>query len=136
MEKSDVRRKQILQIVAALPADDGTGIVSSLFEPLKAELVDLVSEEGFYSLFERSVFITCQKYPWFDALKLLTITPHLVSLQAVLRQRDPAEAREVGTALLINLVDLVASLIGDPLLIDILCSAWGRDALGSLAGEH
>jgi hypothetical protein len=136
MEKSDVRRNQILKIIAALPEDDGTSIVSSLFEPLRIELVNLVSEEGFHSLFERSVFLTCRRYSWFNAPQLLATAPALSNLEGALRQGDPKEARKAAISLLLNFVDLLASLIGEPLLIDILCSAWGRDALGSLAGEH
>ena len=135
MDKTDARRKKILDIVAALPDTDGTSIVENLFEPLRIELTSLISEEGFRSVFDRSIFLTARNVPWFVAGQSSPDASPLHDLRTMLAQQSRSEAREASTALLLNLSDLVASLIGEPLTIDILRSAWGKDALGSLGEE-
>lgn len=135
MEKADARRKQIIDIVAALPESDSKGIVESLFEPLRIELTFLVSEEGFRSIFDRSVFLTSQKFTWLAAQQPLQATSSLADLETRLARQEFTEVRAASTALLLNFSDLMASLIGEVLTIDILRSAWGKDALGSLGEE-
>ena len=135
MEKQDALHIQILKIIAALPPNNRTGVITSLIEPLKNELTKLVSVEGFDFLFERSVFLTCRQYSWLDVSPSLLTDSPLSDLKIILEQRELAEAREASTALLRNFIDLVASLIGELLLIDILRLAWGNDALGSLGEE-
>ena len=135
MEKADARRKQIIDIVAALPEGDSKGIVEILFEPLRIELTFLVSEEGFRSIFDRSVYLTSHKYVWLATHQPLQETSPLTELETRLSQHDFTEVRAASTALLLNFSDLMASLIGEVLTIDILRSAWGKDALDSLGEE-
>lgn len=135
MEKTDARRKQIIDIIAALPDTEGTGVIESLFEPLRIELTSLVSEEGFRSVFERSVFLTSHKFAWLGVEQSLPSALPLSDLKAKLAQQEFTEAREASTALLLNISDLMASLIGELLTIDILRSAWGKDTFGSLGKE-
>jgi hypothetical protein len=135
MEKTNARRNQIIEIIANLPSTDTTGVVASLFEPLKKELTSLFSEEGFNFIFERSVFLTCRQFPWLGTEDTLPTASPLPDLQARLAQQEPGNGREASAALLVNTTDLVASLIGERLTIDILRSAWGNDALGSLGEE-
>lgn len=135
MDKTDARRQKISDIVTALPDTDGAGVVEHLFEPLRIELSSLVSDEGFRSIFERSLFLTSRKFAWLGADQSSQDTSSLSGLRTLLAQQSRSEATEASTALLLNLSDLVASLIGEPLTIDILRSAWGKDALGSLGEE-
>lgn len=135
MEKADARRKQIIDIVVALPEGDSKRVVESLFEPLRTELTFLVGEEGFRSIFERSVYLTSHKYAWLVAQQPALDTSPLTDLETRLAQQESTEARAASTALLLNFSDLMASLIGEVLTIDILRSAWGKDALGSLGEE-
>lgn len=135
MDKTDARRKKIIDIVAALPDTDGTGVVECFFEPLRIELASLISEEGFRSVFERSLFLTARRFAWLGADQSSPGASSLYGLRTMLAQQSRSEAREASTALLLNFSDLVASLIGERLTIDILCSAWGKDALGPLGEE-
>lgn len=135
MDKTDARRKKIIDIVAALPDTDGTGVVECFFEPLRIELALLISEEGFRSVFERSLFLTARRFAWLGADPSSPGASSLYGLQTMLAQQSRSEATEASTALLLNLTDLIASLIGEPLTIDILRSSWGKNALGSLGEE-
>jgi hypothetical protein len=135
MEKTNARRNQIIEIIANLPPTDTSGVLASLFEPLKRELTSLFSEEGFHFILERSVFLTCRQFPWLAAEETLPTASLLPDLIARLAQREPGDGREASVALLVNAIDLVASLIGERLTIDILRSAWGNDALGSVGEE-
>lgn len=135
MDKTDARRKKIIEIVTALLDTDGTGVVECFFEPLRIELTSLISEEGFRSVFERSLFLTARHFAWLGADQYSPGASSLYDLRTILAQQTRSEAIEASTALLLNFSDLVASLIGERLTIDILRSAWGKDALGSLGEE-
>ena len=135
MEKTDARRKKIIDIVAALPDTDGTAVVECFFEPLRIELTSLISEEGFHSVLDRSLFLTARKFGWLGADQSSSGASSLYGLRTMLAQQSRSEATEASTALLLTFSDLVASLIGERLTIDILRSAWGKDALGSLGEE-
>lgn len=122
MDKTDARRKKIIDIVAALPDTDGTGVVECFFEPLRIELTSLISEEGFRSIFERSLFLTARNFAWLGADQYSPGASSLYGLRTMLAQQTRSDAIAASTALLLNFSDLVASLIGERLTIDILRS--------------
>ncbi len=59
----------------------------------------------------------------------------LTPLQRDLSRRPPAAARAAAEALLLALVDLLVSLIGDPLTVRLLHKAWDIPAAGTSAQE-
>jgi hypothetical protein len=136
MNISAARRQQIIDLVAstAETSPDEWGI--ALFAPLRVQLASLVSEEGFGFLLERSVHQTSQTYKWLVAEPVSSSEARLDGVRIILAGHTPKEALEASTFLLLNFVDLVASLIGDQLTIGILRSAWGDEALGTLGEDN
>lgn len=137
MENSEPRRQQIVDLIGSMPDTEAGGGVIALFVPLRLQLASLVSEDGFSFLFARSLHQTAQRYQWIDAAASKVISAEALNdLRAILMQRTHEEALAAGTFLLLNFIELVASLIGESLTVSILRSAWGNDALGTMGEDH
>lgn len=99
-----------------------------LWERLAIDLISIIGDEGFQSLYTRSAHLNSVAFPW---LLLDHATQSSASrfagLQMSLENRaltDPAETKEACKTLLITFVDILALLIGDSLTASILRSAW------------
>lgn len=107
-----------------------------LWEQLAKELILLIGEGGFQSLYERSVHLAKGAFPWLVASgPSQPGDPRFTSLKISLAGRDRTEASEASIALLITFIDILASLIGELLTTSILRSAWGDDASDSAVKE-
>lgn len=107
-----------------------------LWEQLSTELILLIGEGGFQALYERSVHLAKETFPWLVA----SVPPQVgdtrfASLKFRLAGRNRTEASEASIALLITFIDIVANLIGEILTTSILRSAWGDDASDSAVKE-
>lgn len=107
-----------------------------LWDRLTAELVSIIGEGGFQSLYSRSLHLTSKTFPW------IVLDPpsqemdsRFASLKTNLEGRDSKEASEASIALLSIFIDILSSLIGELLTTSILRSAWGDDALDSAVQE-
>lgn len=103
----------------------------SLWESLALELIAIIGEDGFQSLYARSAHLNSVAFPWLLLDHVTQIsTSRFAGLQISLEKRNltaPAEVNEASKALLITFVDILALLIGDPLTTSILQSAWIDD---------
>jgi hypothetical protein len=100
-----------------------------LWQRLCVELVPIIGDGGFASLYARSVNLAGAKFPWI--LNTETRQPLHASFSefiASLNNREATEAGEAIITLLIVFTDILATLIGLSLTTRILCSAWGDDA--------
>jgi hypothetical protein len=135
MENSEPRRQQIVDLIGSMPdGEAGEGVVA-LFVPLRVQVASLVSEDGFRFLLNRSLHQTAKRYKWIDAASA-TGADALTELRGILKQHTHEEALAASTFLLLNFIELVASLIGESLTVSILRSAWGNDALGTMGEDH
>lgn len=106
-----------------------------LWERLARELISIIGEGGFQSLFSRSIRLTSVTFPWImECDPPHKTAPRFAGLRISLGGRSFEEASEASIFLLITLIDILTLLIGDPLTTSILSSAWGNDAL-DLAGK-
>ncbi|MET3108560.1 hypothetical protein AAKU67_003228 [Oxalobacteraceae bacterium GrIS 2.11] len=100
-----------------------------LWQRLSVELVPIIGDGGFDSLYVRSLNVCSQKYAWI-LVKGIMQSKHASFLEfiAMLKDRDAAEATEAIASLLIIFTDILATLIGISLTTRILRSAWGDDS--------
>lgn len=99
-----------------------------LWERLSIQIVALVGDAGFESLYAHSLYLAQFKFPW------ITVStdahpqppPRFASLSSDLADSPPELAREANRLLLVIFTDLLASLIGEPLTERVLNSAWGN----------
>ena len=109
--------------------DDLLDDAALLWARFEVELMPIIGEGGFHSLFIRSVNLTASTYAWMSVKELKQ--PDSVSfkdLMSLFKDREANEATEAIITLLIVFTDILATLIGLSLTTRILCSAWGDDA--------
>lgn len=104
-------------------------VTINLWERLASELISIIGEGGFQSLYSRSVHLTNVTFPWLVLRHPLQQTDsRFTGLKMSLEGRDIKEASEASITLLITFIDILAMLIGEQLTTSILCSAWDDDA--------
>ena len=136
METSDLPRRQTIESLMAQPTQQVADAAISLWEKLATEIISIVGEGGFTSLYARSVFLAQSSFPWLAASSLAPQTSHrFAQLRISLAEQTPAHAGEANRLLLTTFTDILASLIGERLTASILRSAWGNDASDSADKE-
>lgn len=108
-----------------------------VWQKLAHQLISIIGEGGFQSLYARSLHLTSSTFPWIaeSHASQTDSDSRFVNLKINLEGRDPAEAGEASIALLITFIDILALLIGELLTTSILRSAWGDDALDTVVKE-
>jgi hypothetical protein len=107
-----------------------------LWEGLAAELVPVIGERGFASLYSRSLFRACTRFPWLGLPGEGAGDETFPMLAARLVPTDPAEAAHACAGLLIIFIDTLILLIGELLTNSILSQAWGDDLVNIAGTEH
>ena len=109
-----------------------------LWEQMATEVISIVGEGGFASLYARSIFLTQSTFPWL-ARAAGSPTPQtdhrFAELKMSLEGQAPAQASEANSFLLIAFTNILASLIGEKLTANILHSAWGNPVSNSAREE-
>lgn len=96
------------------------------WEKLADEIVSIVGETGFASLYDRSVHQAQSTFPWLPPGASPAQPRHrFAELGLRLAEQTPADARAAHSLLLTLFTDILASLIGEQLTAGILRSAWG-----------
>ncbi|MGA7181241.1 MAG: hypothetical protein WBX11_16865 [Thiobacillaceae bacterium] len=136
MEASDLLRHQIIESLMAQPTEQVADAAIELWEKLATEIISIVGEGGFTSLYARSVFLAQSTFPWLGASLLAPqADDRFAQLKISLAKQTPAHASEANRLLLITFTDILASLIGERLTASILRSAWGNDVSDSADKE-
>lgn len=107
-----------------------------LWERLARELVSIIGERGFQSLYSRSLHLAGATFPWLEInSSLQQNSSGFADLKKCLAGQDSTEASEASAALLIIFIDILALLIGELLTASILRLAWGDDVLDTVVKE-
>lgn len=126
METGNLLRHQIIESLMAQHTEKVANAAINLWEPMAAQIISIVGEGGFNSLYARSVFLTQSTFPWLATSLLSPQTDHrFAELKMSLEGQSPSQAIEANSLLLITFTDILASLIGEQLTTSILRSAWG-----------
>ncbi|MGZ8181675.1 MAG: hypothetical protein ACXWT1_06940 [Methylobacter sp.] len=129
METSDLLRHQKIKSLMAQHNEKVADAAIKIWEQMAAQIISIVGEGGFNSLYARSVFLTQSTFPWLAASSLSPQTDHrFAELKMSLEGQTAALAGEANSLLLITFTDILATLIGEHLTASILRSAWGNDA--------
>jgi len=128
MKTSDVLRHQKIKSLTAQHTEKVADVSIGLWEKVATQIISIVGEGGFDSLYARSIFLTRVTFPWLVDSSGSSQSPHrFANLQTSLEGQTPALIREANSLLLITFTDILASLIGEPLTARILDSAWDTD---------
>ncbi len=136
METSDALRLQIIGRLLARRTEKAVDTAISLWELLAIQIISIVCEGGFDSLYARSVFLTQQAFPWLTVNAPSPQTDHrFAALKTSFDGQTSAQVSEANSLLLITFTGILASLIGEQLTVSILRSAWGNDASDTASKE-
>lgn len=126
MSISDVQRQQLIQAAMTKRTGEVADVAVDLWQTLAFQLISIVGEGGFNSLYARSIYLTHAAFPWLalvDASR--TNDFQFTDLNISLKGQSVTEANKANHMLLLTFTNTLASLIGEPLTINILSSAWG-----------
>lgn len=136
MQTTGLLRQQITESLQAPQTEKVVENALGLWERLAAQIISIVGEDGFNSLYARSVFISQATFPWLAAG---SVTAHngqrFDELKMSFKGRAPAQASAASSLLLITFTDILSSLIGEQLAARILHSAWS-DAASDRIGKE
>jgi hypothetical protein len=136
MATSDLPRHPLIKHLMAPHGESVADASIILWERMAAEIVSIVGEEGFNSLYARSLFLSHASFPWLAANLPPKAEQRFAELKAKLEGQAPEQAREANTLLLINFTDVLASLIGESLTTRILNLAWGTGISTRIGKEN
>jgi hypothetical protein len=130
METGDLLRHQIIEsLMATRHAEKVADAAVILWEQIASQIISVVGEGGFTSLYARSLFLTQPSVPWLAAGALSPQADHrFAGLKTCLEAQRPEQASAANRLLLITFTDILASLVGEELTITLIRSAWGNDA--------
>ncbi|MES2364953.1 MAG: hypothetical protein V4563_03595 [Pseudomonadota bacterium] len=128
MANSELLRHQKIRSLMAQHPEKVADAAIDLWEQMATQIISIVGEGGFNSLYLRSVFLARARFPWLAVAVPSTQRDHLFTqLQTSLAEQTPEQASAANCLLLITFTDILAALIGEPLTTSILGSAWGND---------
>ena len=120
------QRMQLIQShLTMMPIGKVSGAIG-LWKKFSDELMSLVGEKGFLILYSRGLHklrATFPALPNFDAE--ISPTTWLAELEAALTEHDLVGLNTANYQLLMTFTDILASLIGEDLTIEILNASWG-----------
>ncbi|MDD2775897.1 MAG: hypothetical protein PHU06_08070 [Gallionella sp.] len=107
----------------AKPAENGLDAAVALWEVMAIQIISIVGEGGFNSLYARSIFLVQPSFPWLEGE--LPSEDRFSALGRCAASQTPAQVSAAHCLLLITFTDILASIIGELLTTQILRSAWG-----------
>jgi hypothetical protein len=136
METRDPPRHQLIERLMAQHPEKVADAAINLWEQMATQIISIVGEDGFNSLYARSVFLAQPTFPWLTTSSLSQQNDQrFAELKKGLEGQTPSQAREANSLLLLTFTGILAALIGEPLTTRILGSAWGDDASTSTSKE-
>ena len=129
METSELLRQQLVKRRMAQPTEEEVVVTAiDLWEKIATQIISIIGEGGFDSLYLRNVSLTQSTYPWLAAvLPQAKIDQRFTDLKISFEGQTPEQASAANSQLLITFTDILATLIGEQLTIRLLRSAWGDD---------
>lgn len=129
METGSLLRHQIIENLMVQHTEKAVDAAINLWVQMATQIISIVGEVGFNSLYARSVFLAQPQFPWLMASSLAPQTDQRFGeLKMHLERQTLSQARDANSLLLITFTDILAGLIGEQLTVSILRSAWGNDA--------
>lgn len=132
MENLSLLRHRIINHLTAKRTEKVADAAVILWEQMAAQIILIIGQGGFNSLYGRSLFLTQSTFPWLSADSTASQTgQRFAELKKSLEGQSLMQARKANSLLLITFTDILASLIGEQLTTNILRSSWGNGALAS-----
>lgn len=103
-----------------------------LWEKLAVELVSIIGEGGFQSVYARSGALAATRFPWMVLNPSPQKSgPRFEGLRSSLETQDASVATDASIALLTTFLDILTTLIGELLMTNLVHAAWGDDVMNA-----
>jgi hypothetical protein len=136
MEARDLLRHHIIESLIAPQAEHAADAAIPYWEQMATQIISIVGEEGFNSLYARSVSFAQAIYPWLAAgAQPPQPDRRFAELKMSFAGQSPVEVRAANNLLLITYTNILAALIGEELTTRILRLAWGNNASNNTGKE-
>lgn len=137
METHDPQRHQIIKNLISPLSKNVADDAISLWEQLATQIISILGEDGFDSLYARTLYLNQAAFPGRVSNPASPQADlRFAELKRNLDRQTPAQASEANSLLLIAFTDILASLIGEPLITRILNLAWESGISTSIGKEH
>jgi len=124
MQIHDLPLRQLIIELAEPDAEKMVETAINRWELIAAQIISILGEGGFNSLYERSVILTQAEFSWLLTCGLQLWTDHgSIALRASLEGQTTALASAANSLLLANFTSILESLIGAQLTTRIFRSA-------------
>ena len=122
-------RHQLIKGLTAQRTEKVADAAVDLWAQIATQIISIVGEGGFNSLYARSVFLAKSEFPWLADISLPSKSEHrFAELKKILDGQSTMQAGEANSLLLITFTDILSSIIGEDLTMSVLHSAWGTAA--------
>ena len=126
MDNHGLHRHQLIETFTARGNQQAADMAIILWEQVASKIISIIGERGFKSLYVRSIFLNLSKFSWLATYNPKSeINNQFTELKICFEMQTPDQIKEANNQLLLTLTDILASLIGEPLTTNILCTAWG-----------
>ena len=127
METSVALRHKIIENLMAPHTEKVADTAIILWAQLATQIISIIGEGGFNSLYARSVFLAQPTFPWLavNTPPFPPIDHRFAILERSFEGRTPEQVSAANNLLLITFTDILDTLIGEQLTTRILNSAWG-----------
>ena len=113
MDNCDLLRQQIVKCYMAKPDEEFQNAAIDSWDRIATQIITVVGEGGFNSLYARSVFLTQPTFPWLAAVSLPPQADYrFAKLKISFEGQTLEQAKAANSLLLITFTDILASLIG------------------------
>jgi hypothetical protein len=95
------------------------------WEQMATEIISIVGEGGFASLYTRSLLLSKDSFPWLESGINTSQNPaYFHALKETYAVQQPEQVKAANRLLLTTFTGILQSLIGEQLTLSILRSAW------------
>ncbi len=137
MEDPKLEHQQIIAALVAQRPEKIAETATTHWEKLAGEIILVVGQDGFDSLYERSLHLAQAAVSWLPPNPSAADpnSQHFEELGKHLVNQAPADAWAAHSLLLTLFANILASLIGDQLTASLLRSAWAMQLQSQPAKE-
>ena len=124
---SIVRRLIAVELYSRDSSNTDGRVAFRVCEKLRMPLSGVIGVVGFRSLFLRALTLAKKEVPWLDGVEIGTdgVLGFSIEMQA---QLDGEEAARAGTALIVQLLGLLITFIGEALTLRLVYNVWPKAA--------
>ena len=129
MKTEGDHRKELIRRQLTMISNGEISAAIQTWRTFAVQLMSIIGEEGFLVLYSRSLHLLHAAFPMLpNGDSELTSASWLADLEIALAGLDLIEANSANKQLLMTFTNILASLIGEDLTIEILRSSWGNTA--------